>query len=178
MRVSSRKETTVQGKDIIPFVKAVENVLSTMLSLQVDIGEPKLRSSQEPEADVSGIISVFGDMQGAVVMGFPTATAEALASLFIGVEVSSDSEDFADAVGELANMVAGNAKAEFTGKNLTIGCPSVVIGKGHKVFQHRDLPVLQIPCTCDCGEFVVEVSMRENTNNAPAAEPEVAEVSA
>lgn len=166
----------MEGKDIIPFVKAVENVLSTMLSLHVEVGQPALRNNAEPEADVSGIISVFGDMQGTVVMAFPTPTAEALASLFIGVEVTADSDDFADAVGELANMVAGNAKAELTGKMLTIGCPSVVIGKGHRVFQNRELPVLQIPCTCDCGDFVVEVSLRDNT--PAAAKPEMAAANA
>ncbi len=155
-----QKGIDVTGQDVLPFVNAVGNVFSTMLSVQVDIGSPALRTSEEPQADVSGIISVFGDMSGAVVMCFPKATAEALASLFVGVEVSADSADFADAIGELANMVAGNAKAEFTGAQLTIGCPSVVVGSGHKVFQQKDQPILEIPCSCECGDFVVEVSLR------------------
>ncbi|MFA7236218.1 MAG: hypothetical protein WC058_05070 [Phycisphaeraceae bacterium] len=41
--------------------------------------------------------------------------------LINGQRITLDHPDFGDAMGELANMVAGNAKAEFTDQHLSIG---------------------------------------------------------
>ena len=62
-----------------------------------------------------------------------------------------------DAVGELANIIAGAAKADLQGLNVTISLPSVVVGTNHKVTTPKDIPSIVIPFSCTHGEFVVEV---------------------
>ncbi|MEN0020997.1 MAG: chemotaxis protein CheX [Planctomycetota bacterium] len=106
------------------------------------------------------MISFTGEYQGSLVLTFPTEVAERVVALFIGAEVTADDDDFADAVGELANMVSGNAKAGFEGKTVSISCPSVIIGTGHAVRQPSDMPIVIIPCDCECGSFAIEVSLR------------------
>lgn len=145
---------------IIPFIKSVQNVFETMLQLPVQIGKPVLRNNSEPPFDVSGIIGMSGDVEGTVVLSFPTATAERVVSLFTGTDLKHTHEDFADAIGELVNMVSGGAKAQFQGKTVSISCPSVVIGKSHQVYGRKDVVAIVIPCGSDCGEFSVEVSMK------------------
>ena len=147
---------------ITPFIKAIENVFTTMLQTEVTIQSPKLRDPDDEHPDVSGIIGMSGDVMGAVVLSFPLDTAERVVSLFTGMELESTHEDFADAIGELVNMITGNAKADFKGKKASISVPSVVIGKGHQVFQQKDKAVIEIPCDCDCGNFIVLVSLEEN----------------
>ena len=66
----------------------------------------------------------------------------------------------ADAVGELVNMISGAAKAKFEGKNVSISCPSVVIGKGHKVAQPSDAVCITIPFDCPAGQFSVEIAIK------------------
>jgi chemotaxis protein CheX len=95
-----------------------------------------------------------------VVLSFPTATAERVVSLFTGEEMIATHEDFADAIGELVNMISGGAKAQFKGEEITISCPSVVVGSNHVVFGRKDVASILIPCSCDCGEFALEVLIR------------------
>lgn len=146
---------------VIPFIKSVQNVFETMLQLPVQIGAPTLKQQNEPSYDVSGIIGMSGDVEGSVVLSFPTATAERVVSLFTGTELSHTHEDFADAIGELVNMVSGGAKAQFQGKHVSISCPSVVIGTAHQVYGRKDVIAICIPCSSDCGEFNVEVSIKQ-----------------
>lgn len=146
---------------IIPFVKSVQNVFETMLQLPVQIGQPEIKHPGDSGHDVSAIIGMSGDVEGSVVLSFPTATAVRVVSIFTGTELQADHEDFADAVGELVNMVSGGAKAQFTGKDVSISCPSVVVGQSHQVYGRKDVVAICIPCDSDCGEFNVEVSIRQ-----------------
>jgi len=154
---------------IIPFVKSVQNVFETMLQLPVQIGQPELKSPGESGHDVSAIIGMSGDVDGSVVLSFPTATAERVVAIFTGTEIQAGHEDFADAVGELVNMVSGGAKAQFAGKEVSISCPSVVIGESHQVYGRKDVVAISIPCESDCGQFNVEVSIRQGAE-APVAQ--------
>lgn len=153
---------------IIPFIKTTKNLFETMFQMTVNIGDPRVKDSTGPSFDVSAIIGMSGDMEGAVVLSFPRATAQRVVSLFTGSEVGDSSEDLCDAVGELVNMIAGGAKAQFQGRAVSISCPSVVIGKDHVVSGRKDVVCLVIPCSCDCGEFNVEVAVRPSTKPAAA----------
>lgn len=158
---------------ITPFIASIQNVFSTMMQLPVTIGEPRIKDTPGTTYDVSGIIGMSGDVVGSVVLSFPSNTASRLVSLFTGTEMKSDNPDFPDAIGELANMVSGNAKGMFVGKKkVQITTPNVVIGSGHTVARPRDIPCIVIPCSTDCGDFVVEVTIQERPASAehtPAA---------
>ncbi|MEM6333451.1 MAG: chemotaxis protein CheX [Planctomycetota bacterium] len=153
---------------ILPFVKSVQNVFETMLQLPIEVGEPALKPNASPQYDVSGIIAMSGDVEGSIVLSFPTACAERAVGLFTGMELTSDNPDFPDAIGELVNMVSGGAKAQFTGKNVSISCPTVVIGSNHEVHGGKDLVCICIPCVSDVGEFNVEVALKQVAAEAAA----------
>lgn len=154
---------------ITPFIRSAKNVFETMIQMPVEVGTPSIKQAGDPSYDVSGIIGMSGGVEGAVVLGFPMATAERIVSLFTGEEMTKDHEAFADAVGELVNMISGGAKAQFPGKQVAISCPSVVIGSDHVVFNRKDVVCISIPFSCDCGEFAVEVAMRQSAAAAPAS---------
>lgn len=151
---------------ITAFITSIQNVFSTMLQLPVEVNEPRLKSDAEPTHDISGIIGMSGSVEGSVALSFPEDTAEALVTIFTGERLDVNTADFADAVGELINMISGGAKAGFGKKSVSISCPSVIVGKGHHVARQSDIPCVLIPCTTDCGEFVIEVSVRD----APGAD--------
>jgi len=154
---------------ITPFVSSISNVFETMLQLPVTVGSPAMKDDATPTYDVSGIIGMTGDVEGTVVLSFPTATAERAVTLFTGMELAATHEDFADAIGELVNMVSGGAKAQFDGKDVGISTPTVIVGSGHNVYGRKSMTTIAIPCTCDIGEFNVEVSLLLPTA-APSAE--------
>lgn len=155
---------------IMPFVKSVQNVFETMLQMPVTIGTPTLKGGETPSFDVSGIIGMSGDIEGTVVLSFPTQTAERTVKVFTGMNLTAKDEDFIDAIGELVNMISGSAKAQFEGKKVSITCPSVIIGGEHIVFGQKDVVSIRIPCDCDTGSFAVEVSIRRESMTAAPAE--------
>jgi chemotaxis protein CheX len=159
----------VDPNALIPFIKSTKNIFETMLQLSVEVGTPELKEPSAPSQDVSGIIAFSGDFDGSVILSFPETTAHRVVNLFTGMDLSGSPEDLSDAVGELVNMIAGGAKAQFDGQKISISCPSVVLGRDHVVHGAKDVARVCIPCTCDCGEFNVEVAIREMAGAKPAA---------
>ena len=157
---------------INPFFESVKLVFKTMLETELTVSKPVI-STDEVRADVSAVIGFSGGATGCVVMCFPMASAIKSASTFAGVEMTKDHEDFADALGELANMVAGQAKAQLEGLNISISLPSVIIGKEHAVLQSKNRPRLAIPCDSPLGRFTVEVAMMVEKKQG-AGRPELA----
>jgi chemotaxis protein CheX len=152
---------------INPFVSAITAVFKTMVHAEVSVKKPYLKQDGGACADVSGVIGFSGDASGCVVLSFPTEVACKVVSAFAGVAIDSRHPDFADAVGELANMVAGNAKTGFAGLRVSISLPSVIIGKEHVVSQSKSFPRLVIPCDTPLGPFYVEVGMVVEKAGAP-----------
>jgi chemotaxis protein CheX len=145
---------------IKPFIASIQNVFSTMMQLPVTVQAPKIKDDPGMTYDVSGIIGLSGDVVGSIVLSFPKDTAERIVSLLTGSPMTAESPDFADAIGEIVNMVSGGAKANFAGKKVSISCPSVVVGTGHKVAKQHDAPTIVIPCATDCGEVAIEVTIQ------------------
>ena len=158
-------------KFINPFVMAVKRVFETMVHTKVTVGKPHMKSDEGPLSDVSGIIGFSGEAAGCVVISFTMDVATKVASAFACTEINKDHPDFADAIGELANMVAGNAKMEFADLNIKISLPSVVIGDHFKVSNSKTTPRIIIPCNCDHGTVIVEVAMEISkiSKGTPAA---------
>jgi chemotaxis protein CheX len=156
---------------INPFIASVKTVFETMVMTNVTVGKPiPAGGGNDPVVDVSAVIGLSGDAVGAVVLSFDMDTASNIASKFAGIELKPDHPDFSDALGELCNMVAGQAKAKLEGLNCSISLPSVIIGREHIVSQSRSKPRLLLPCQSDLGKFHVEVAMVVEKNaNAPAA---------
>jgi chemotaxis protein CheX len=106
------------------------------------------------------MIGFSGDAAGCVVISFPKAVGVRAASTFARVGLGAGDWDFADALGELANMVAGNAKKDFEGVLISISLPSVIVGENHTVSKSDTSPRLVIPCETTLGAFSVEVGMK------------------
>jgi len=157
---------------INPFILAVRRVFQTMLATEVRVGRPNVvTTKQESTADVSAVIGLSGDVVGCVILSLPIATAEAVASKFAGIALTRDHADFADALGELANMVAGQAKAQLDGMHVSISLPSVIVGQDHVVSQSRQWPRLHLPCESPLGTFIVEVAMVIEKREVGPAQP-------
>ncbi len=117
---------------IKPFVVAVKKVFETMINVPFSLGKPSLKKGSEVPHEISSIIGLSGNVSGSVVISLSHEIAYQLASSLLGEEISELNEDCTDAIGEITNMIAGNAKTDFPTTNNSISVPSVVVGK-HKV---------------------------------------------
>ena len=92
-----------------------------MLDTNVVISRPCLKGIDIRAADVSAAIGFSGHAMGSVVLCFSKQVARKVASKFAGGEISVLNADLADALGELANMVAGLANGKMDGLRLSDG---------------------------------------------------------
>ena len=144
---------------INPFIESICNVFETVCGLKVTIGKPAIAPIKCPQTDVTALIGFSGDAAGSVALCFGFDVASKATSAFAGTEITPEHEDFGDALGELANMVAGGAKSDLEGLDVNISLPTVVIGQGQRILASRSAPRLHIPCSTDSGYFHVEVGM-------------------
>jgi chemotaxis protein CheX len=74
-------------------------------------------------------------------------------------EMTLIDDDVLDAVGELANMVAGQAKAELEEYELNVSLPNVIIGEGHEICFPSDITTIAVPFDTDFGPLQLEVGL-------------------
>lgn len=151
----------MQVKYVNPFLKASVNLFQDYLGLKVDAGKPFLLSDPQDLDEVSGIIGLAGETKGAVVLSFSRITAIAIVSRFAGTEYVALGNEVLDGVGELINIIAGNAKQDLLEFRIEISLPGVITGKSYKIHWPDGVPVVCIPFASEAGAFTVNVSLRD-----------------
>ena len=147
---------------IKPFVAAVENLFKTMLDLPFALEKPYIKKEPIPQYEIAAIIGLSGGVSGCVVINMRESLALQLASELLDEELAELDDDCIDAIGEIANMIAGNAKTDFPEENCSISVPSVVIGK-HKTSYPQGIEVISIPCKAGDGMLVIDVAIKKST---------------
>lgn len=152
---------------INPFIEGIKAVFSTMLKTDILISKPIVKTDNDRTTEVAAIIRFSGDATGCVALCFPMRSALATARKFTGMDINKDDDYFADALGELVNMVSGQARSKLEGLHCNVELPEVVVGKGHEVVRSNGAPWLALPCDSMLGRFCVEVAMvmQENASD-------------
>ncbi len=151
----------MQAKFINPFLNASVNLFKDFLALELVSGKPYLNPGSNKLQEISAIIGLAGDTTGAVVLSFSRQTALAIVSRFAGKHYADVDSEVLNTVGELTNIIAGNAKRELEEYRIDISLPGVITGHTYEINWPKGIPVITIPFTCEFGEFTVNVSMRE-----------------
>jgi chemotaxis protein CheX len=154
---------------INPFVRSVLSVFSTMLNCGLTRGQPFVKDSHQPLHEVSGVIGLSGKAKGIVVLSLDREAALQATQAMLGERPLAINADVTDAVGELTNMIAGNAKAQLEQYALNVSLPTVITGKGHCIDFPKDATAICIPFDCPWGEINVEVGLVELQAPVPAA---------
>lgn len=146
-------------KLINPFVASCCEVLTTMAKLSPTIGRPALQDRVPRGYSVYAAIEITGASAGTVAFGFPTEIAAALTTALLGQDCGGLNADCLDAMGEVANMIAGSAKQNLPGGLCTISTPKVSLDR--RGLPATKGPVIVIPCYCKEHRFDIEVCLRQ-----------------
>lgn len=141
-----------------PFIKATLVVLSTMSGIEASVGKPYVKKENIAEGDVSAIVGVTGDRNGSIAVSFSRSCATALVRGMLGDDIEDPLQDTHDAVGEVTNMISGQARSGLTESGLTLQgtTPTVIIGNNHIVTHSSSAKVIAIPFQSPDGNFTVE----------------------
>ncbi|SDN24337.1 chemotaxis protein CheX [Desulfonauticus submarinus] len=143
-------------------VDAVTNVLGTMAMVEVKVGKPYLKKENSAHGDISGIIgfsSPNGKNKGSMSVTFTEQSALGVIGQMLGEEFTELNKDVIDAVGELTNMISGQARRgmDEIGMTFEAGIPSVVTGKNHSISHVSNSAILAIPFESQFGPIIVEI---------------------
>jgi len=146
---------------INPFLHSAITVFDTMLGCRLIRKEPFVKGGFQPEHEVSGIIGLSGKAKGTVVLSLCREAALHAAETLLGERPTSIDGDVSDAVGELTNIIAGQAKAQLEHLELSVSLPNVITGKGHAVEFPKKVTPICIPFDCEWGYVAVEIGLVE-----------------
>ncbi|HEV2971595.1 MAG TPA: chemotaxis protein CheX [Pirellulales bacterium] len=146
---------------INPFISSITKVFSTMLNSELTRGKIYLKDHHCPEHEISGIIGLSGKAAGTVVLSLNRQAALSAAEAMLGERPLEINAEVRDAVGELANMVAGGAKAQLEQFNMSLTIPTVITGKFSVQFPSK-IPPICVPFESEWGSLTLEVGLVES----------------
>ncbi len=146
-------------KLVNPFINATINVLETMAFVSVNAGKPYLKKDNVAVGDVTGVLGLTGVANGTISVTFEEKCILTVVSNMFGETMTELNSEIADAVGELTNMISGQARRELgeMGKVFKAAIPSVITGRNHSVTHFTDGPKIAIPFEIDNGDFTIEI---------------------
>ena len=143
-------------------IHTTREVFAGMLGMEVT-PEPPADPGMTHVHSISGIVGFAGRARGMLAVHTPEKTALAITAGFLGLELSEINADVKDAIGELANMLAGSAKLSLAenSSEIRLSIPSVICGDSYTVNAPAEGHGLIIPFFISEGKFFVEFHLVE-----------------
>ncbi len=113
-------------------VSSTEEIFSTMIPIDIKVGDSFLQEESKITTDVIAFVSFTGEHSGIIGLFCVKDIALKITSGMLGVEATELDHDTKDAIGEVANMIAGSLKNkvnELLG-TMHLSVPIVVGGSG------------------------------------------------
>jgi chemotaxis protein CheX len=145
-------------KYIQPFIDTSIKVFKEFIGCELSPGRPFFVDAGDTAGegspggwdwDISGVIGLTGEARGAVVVSMKRDLALKLTAMITGQDNPASGDEIVDAVGELVNIIAGNAKQGLEESfRLVISLPTIAEGKGHKIKWPGDMArIICVPFT-------------------------------
>ena len=120
---------------IQPFIETTVNVFRDFCKIELEKERIFFIEKNDFHSwDISGIIGLTGEAAGAVAISMKVNTAARITALLTNEPHKTLDDDVIDAMGEIINIIAGNAKKNLEDTfRLTISLPTVIKGAAHTV---------------------------------------------
>ncbi len=161
--MSETSEVQISTGEMVSYIEAAKSVTQVMMqSLDAESGDPVKGKPADFDYEVKSQIHLFCRAPRTLTIMFEKGTGEKMAQRLFYTEDELEEEDVHDAIGELANMVAGNAKsvlADVLQEHIGLGLPLVAwsADQGVSPFEGDDDSVF-IPFETKIGKFAILVS--------------------
>ena len=153
----------MRAEYVNPFLAPAQNVWQRMLGQELDLDEYAMMSEQVTTEDITAIIRVRGLVEGHVLYGFDIDTAKAVASVMMEEEVEEFDEIALSALGELANVISGNAATELSSYDYRCDLtPPVIIKPTNATVFTPESPQILASFSSEFGQLSVRICLTES----------------
>jgi chemotaxis protein CheX len=147
---------------INPFVTASFSVIEAVLGCRPSKGDIAMQKMVFTSQQCNVVFGITGQVQGQIIFGMSLVTADKVASAMLGQPIKTFDQLAASAIGELGNMISGNALQFLHGSGWVcdITPPTIIRGTNVKV-NTISIPAVVIPLTVEMGEIFVTVGLQD-----------------
>lgn len=144
------------------FYEATKSVFDLMLDLGVKMGELKVSEGMISSRDANVVLGVTGDVRGNVIFGFPRDMTLEMVKMMSGMEMKEIDGFVSSALGEVANIIGGNAVTDLAHNDYRcdIVPPQIFVGE-YKSMAMANEKALCLPMMTDIGEFEINIYLKE-----------------
>lgn len=145
-------------------IKDVQDVFTTMVGVESLTHLPtQVDVTSRFKNCLTSMVGLAGTYNGLVSVHIPWPLAISFTSLMLGMEVTEIDDDVNDAMGEIANMVAGSFKQHLSkgGSDIQLSTPSVVNGSDYMVSSGSNLENITLKFAVDENWFMVSLSIED-----------------
>lgn len=145
-------------------IKDVQDVFITMVGVEDLMHLPiQIDVTTHFKECLTAMVGIAGTYNGLVSVHIPWQLAISFTSLMLGMEVTEIDDDVNDAMGEIANMIAGSFKQHLSkgGSDIQLSTPSVVNGSDYFVSSGNNLENITLKFATDEEWFMVALSIED-----------------
>jgi chemotaxis protein CheX len=149
-------DTPTLEAEMALFVRAAKNVFEVMLQTPLDVTEDPSSDAATGVRVTTAVIGIQGSTSWNVAVCFDDESAQSIAKKLFQSEGDLEDHEVGDALGEVANMVGGGAKAELASLHdeaMNLGLPTVVSGVDYKLNQPPESLTRVVNFTSELGQF-------------------------
>jgi chemotaxis protein CheX len=144
------------------FTNAVIRTFQKMI--MVECTPVESTHSEVASVDFSGSIGFSGYINGNCTLRLTEQTAREAVTRISGEQVDNVAE-IADGVGELVNMIAGNAKAALVNLGLSLSMPEVIRGQDQKKGSQQFNELFKLHFSSEIGNIEVITAYSQTSEN-------------
>lgn len=143
-------------------VEVTREIFDTMIMLDIIPGQPLTKHISKFNCSLSAMVGFAGLKRGNLTLHTPEKVAIGLTQSFLGTEIEKINEEVEDAMGELANMIAGSLKPFISAKDKSVelSLPSVVYGKEYTMTVISKADWIIVPFSVSYGDFLVGLEFK------------------
>ncbi len=139
--------------------EATLEVFASMIFIDIIPGEPLKGKNDGIDSNLTSMIGLAGDLQGVLAVHCPETAALGITGAMLGMDVATIDDDVRDAIGEIANMVAGGLKVSLADNDIAteLAIPTTVLGKAVRTSGQAGVSRFIVPFATPVGDFGIEL---------------------
>jgi chemotaxis protein CheX len=145
-----------------PFTTATTLTIREMACVEATVKSVYQKRKHKMFGDISAVIGLMARTEGAMVISFPELSALAVTRrILAGLNDNPSPDDVRDCIGEVANVIAGQARGILASTPYAFGMstPTIVSGAGHEIRHKPGMPCLVVAFCSELGDFALQLCL-------------------
>ena len=140
-------------------ISATEEIFASMIFLDLVPGTPLTTGKEDLGCYVTAMIGLSGDFNAILGIHCPAKVGMVIGGAMLGMELEEVDDDTKDALGEIANMLAGGLKEAFALQqiNIMLAIPTTISGNSYKLSAPAGGNRVLIPFDIEAGRFYIDL---------------------